>query len=115
MKDDLDTVACGDLSNRFGTSARPALTVDIERYQAFLDGSGMTDAQKEAFLEALWSLLMNFVELGFGVHPLQEVCGEGEEIAIESAKDAFDGVNSDKAPTDETTAKGTLAESWDIE
>jgi hypothetical protein len=102
MKDEPSTVACDDLSNRFAASARPALTVDIERYQAYLDWSEMTDAQKEAFLQALWSLLMNFVELGFGVHPLQEVCGESESISIERAKYAFDEVRSDKPDIEDT-------------
>ena len=52
----------------------------------------MTDAQKEEFLQALWSIIVNFVELGFGVHPLQEVCGQNSRLCDLSASNAFNEV-----------------------
>ena len=93
MKDDVKNAADQvDLHERFNTPARPILTVDVERYQEYLDGTDITDAQKEEFLQALWSMVVTFVEMGFGVHPLQEVCGKDRQISPESAKDTFDAV-----------------------
>ena len=36
----------------------------------------MSDEEKRVFLETLWSILMQFVDLGFGIHPVQEPCGK---------------------------------------
>jgi hypothetical protein len=44
---------------------KPILTVDVEKYQAYLDGADMSEAQKEEFLQALWSIMVSFVDLGF--------------------------------------------------
>ena len=32
----------------------------------------MTVAEKREFLEALWSIIVAFVDLGFGIHPVQQ-------------------------------------------
>ena len=84
-----------DLSERLNAPPRSTLTVDVARYEAFLADTDMTDAQKEEFLQALWSIIVSFVELGFGVHPLQEVCGQNAETPAQSAKDGFNEVNSE--------------------
>ena len=84
-----------DVRGSFDHSAQPLLMVDVEKYQSFLDDSDMTDAQKEEFLKALWSIIVNFVEMGFGVHPLQEACGQNSEKRTECAKTEFDAVKSD--------------------
>ncbi|WP_283644627.1 hypothetical protein [Marinovum algicola] len=63
----------------FSDSARPTLTVDVAKYQEYLDGSDLTPEQKEEFLRAVWSIVVTFVELGYGVHPLQEACGKDHE------------------------------------
>ena len=80
----------------FDKSAKPILTVDVEKYQGYLDDTNMTDAQKEEFLHGLWHVIVNFVELGFGVHPLQEVCGKDAGTCTQNANGAFDAVSSDE-------------------
>lgn len=92
---DAGIVANIGLGGNFEASARPIVTVDVNKYQAFLDESDLNDAEKEEFLEAVWSIVVTFVELGFGVHPLQEVCGQNSEISSERPKDAFDRVRSE--------------------
>lgn len=82
------------LTKSFGSSARSILAVDVKRYQSFLDQSGLSDEQKEEFLQALWSIIVTFVDLGFGVHPLQEVCGKDGKTGPQLAKTAFDQVKS---------------------
>ncbi|WP_164738292.1 hypothetical protein [Frigidibacter oleivorans] len=85
----------GSLVASFDTAAKPIITVDVQKYQAYLDDPELSDAQKEEFLQALWSIVVAFVELGFGVHPLQEVCGQNDDEVFTSAKEAFDQVESD--------------------
>jgi len=65
-----------DLLEAFEQASKPGVGIDIEKYQSMLDASGMNEAQKREFLEALWSIIVAFVDLGFGVHPIQETCGK---------------------------------------
>lgn len=94
MKDEISTTGRSDMSGNFGAAARPIVTVDVEKYQHYLDGSNMTEKQKEEFLQALWSVMVTFVELGFRVHPLQEVCGKGGGYALPDVTGEFNLVNS---------------------
>ncbi len=45
--------------------------VDYEKYRHLLDNSDATEEQKEEFLQILWDIVLNFVDLGFGNHPVQ--------------------------------------------
>jgi hypothetical protein len=95
MKDKFNTSERGNALENTAAPAPPTLTVDVEKYQAFLDGADMTEAQKEEFLQALWSIIVSFVDLGFGVHPLQAVC-ENEPISeSKTPKSEFDMVSSE--------------------
>lgn len=83
-----------NLSGRFDASARPIVTLDVAKYQAYLDDPNLSEEQKEEFLQAIWSIMVSFVDLGFGVHPLQEVCGQDSEESCPCAKEGFDQVKS---------------------
>lgn len=103
MKDHFNNSERDGVPETAAAHPKRIVTVDVEKYQAYLDDSGMTDAEKTAYLEALWSLIVSFVELGFGVHPLQEVCGKTPEIEGQGAKAAFDGVSSEQPENNENT------------
>lgn len=85
----------------FSTAARPTLSIDIDRYQDYLDGADLTPEQKEEFLRAMWSIVVTFVELGYGVHPLQEACGQAAEGKDQAPKMTMDRLDSydPKKPT----------------
>lgn len=100
-----DGVALEGLKFEFDASAKRIMTVDVERYQQYLDGTDMSDAEKAEFLQALWQIIVSFVELGYGVHPLQEVCGKDAGIATESADFDRDEVVL-KEPHDDEDAHG---------
>ena len=56
MHDEHDTKGC---SYRNGQSDAPpghAVRVDVEKFQSYLDGSGMTDEEKKQYIEALWDI-----------------------------------------------------------
>lgn len=97
MKDGQDRETGIVTSGEFNVAAKPRIELDIEKYQSYLDGSDLTPAQKEDFLRALWSIVVAFVDLGFGVDPVQQACGQTKEILDLLPKADSDGVSSGKA------------------
>ena len=95
MKHYTDARNTSEMLEAFSASARPTLSIDVARYQEYLDGSDLTPEQKEEFLKAVWSIVVTFVELGHGVHPLQEACGKDHECDGESPAQAADAVLSE--------------------
>lgn len=79
------------------------IEVDYELYEAMLDEPGMSQADKRLLIDTLWNIVTSFVELGFGVHPVQQAIEAhedrldtndcGQEAEIDSKIDA-DGVSS---------------------
>lgn len=55
---------------------RPSLTIDYALYEKYLAESDWSESEKREFITTLWSIIVNFVDLGFGVHPLQQVDGQ---------------------------------------
>ncbi|MEO9826913.1 MAG: hypothetical protein ABJF50_21140 [Paracoccaceae bacterium] len=54
---------------------------DLLRYQGYLEGSDLTQSQKDEVPVAWWSIISTFVELGFRSHPVQQACGKhGTEL-----------------------------------
>ncbi|MEM6549827.1 MAG: hypothetical protein AAF713_19065, partial [Pseudomonadota bacterium] len=49
-----------------------SLQVDWALYESYLAETDLTEAEKRQFLEALWSIILGFVDLGFGIHPAQQ-------------------------------------------
>ena len=91
--EDLETAVNKAMATE-SVAARPGLRVDVDAYQAYLEDTDLSDAQKREMIEALWSIVVSFVELGFGVHPVQEACGKLTEIEAESPKQDGDRVYS---------------------
>lgn len=60
-----------------GMSRRAAARrFDVGTYQQMLDDPSFGEADKAALLEALWSIIVGFVDLGFSVGPFEEGCGQ---------------------------------------
>jgi hypothetical protein len=45
----------------------------------FGEMTNLSEVQKREFLEALWSIVIAFVDMGFGVHPVQSVYSDLQE------------------------------------
>ena len=58
------------------------LEVDVDRYQSYLDDPALSPDERTQIVKALWTIVSGFVELGFDVHPIQQVCGK-EEINLD--------------------------------
>ena len=73
----------------------PPVGVDLSAYRHFFDDSDIPEEQKEALLQALWSVMMAFVDLGFGVHPIQQACGQTGDPNDAPPKDPADPLYCD--------------------
>ncbi len=60
-------------ANLTSSSGRRALSLDVDYYQSFLDDTDIPDDKKQELIEALWSIVIGFVDMGFGIHPLQQL------------------------------------------
>ncbi len=54
------------------TGKAPALEIDLDVYLPLFEDESISDDDKRKLLEALWSVIMSFVQLGWGVHPVQQ-------------------------------------------
>ena len=69
----------GQIYSQEASHVRPVITVDYEKYEHFLENSDLSEDQKRQFIDALWQIIVGFVDLGFGVHPVQQAqntCGK---------------------------------------
>lgn len=80
------------------SQALPALGIDWDYYMRLLEDSDAPDEQKRELIETLWNFVVAFVDLGFGVHPVQQAsdaaCGQNEIFAQISAQDLSGVVDS---------------------
>lgn len=53
-----------------------SLSVDVDYFQSVIDDPSVSESQKREYIENLWSIVVSFVDLGFGVHPLQQARNE---------------------------------------
>ncbi|MFQ6549894.1 hypothetical protein AADZ90_018260 [Aestuariibius sp. 2305UL40-4] len=60
------------------TETNPKLTIDWDAYLPFLEDEAIPEEQKRALIETLWSIVVTFVDLGFGIEPAQEICGQDQ-------------------------------------
>lgn len=65
-----EVIDFADASNRHRLNVK-RLEVDLEQYQTYLDENDLSDDQKSDFVNALWTVIVAFVDLGYGVHPAQ--------------------------------------------
>lgn len=89
----------GALRRAADTKTTKTVEIDVERYQAYLDDPALSPAQKEQIIEALWSIMVHFVELGFGVHPVQQACGQLCETHDASNAAGLNVLNSEDIET----------------
>ena len=59
-----------------GNESRPALTIDWDLYEAMLEEYECSDDQKRELIETLWSIVLTFVDFGFGIGSPALPCGQ---------------------------------------
>lgn len=58
-----------------------ALNIDLDQYLEHLDHLDLPEDQKREMIAALWSVIIGFVDLGFGVSATQTMCGQFGKMA----------------------------------
>ena len=61
------------------SKALPSLSIDWEAYLPFFENEEISDDDKRELIGILWSIMVSFVDLGFGIHPVQQACGENQD------------------------------------
>lgn len=51
---------------------RLSIEVDYEKYAHFLESADWSEDQKREYAQMIWNIIVDFVSLGFGVHPVQQ-------------------------------------------
>lgn len=88
----------GELHITFARASdgRAEINIDHAKYDALFDAEGIAPDQRRELLEALASIILAFVDLGFGVHPVQkaqdnneldvEKCGQANPFSVDYEK-----------------------------
>ena len=63
----------GNESTAAYTSTPP---FDPEKYRTYLEDTELSEEQQVEYLKVLWSIMITFVDLGFGVDSVQQVLGD---------------------------------------
>lgn len=66
-----------DASNKIQSDTK-RVEFDYDKYAEFLKDTDLSDAEKLELCKAVWNIMSEFVMLGFGVHPIQQACGQPE-------------------------------------
>lgn len=61
-----------------------ALSFDAQEYLHFLEDCDWTEDQKREFIEALWQIIVGFVDMGFDLHPIQQVMDSPKTLEVDS-------------------------------
>lgn len=86
-----------------------SLTLDTEHYQSLLDDEDIPEDKKQELIATLWQIVVSFVDLGFGIHPLQQPNADIENaLHPDIAKAIADVANEQELPED--TVRSGLAE-----
>lgn len=67
------------LANILERPAPSTLAIDLDYFRPFLDDTDIPEERKQELLEVLWNIVVNFVDLGFGIHPIQHAMLEQEK------------------------------------
>ena len=64
------------------TTDPPTLEIDFSPYRPFLEDANASDEDKQELLEALWSIIWSFAQLGYGVHPVSQAKAAKDRLGI---------------------------------
>jgi hypothetical protein len=77
--------------------SRPSLSIDWELYAAMLEESDMPLDQQKELIETLWSIVVMFVDLGFDLNPVTQICGEPDDALSHDPPDLVSLIEQDRA------------------
>ncbi|MEO0428057.1 MAG: hypothetical protein AAF160_11520 [Pseudomonadota bacterium] len=84
--------AGGAASGGAGGARRKVLEVDLDQFQHRLDSAEMTEEQRAEYLQLTWSIVLQFVDLGYQLHPVQQSCGQLGQTEPDGVPSVLDAV-----------------------
>ena len=75
------------------------IKIDAKRFEPYLDDPDLTQAEREELLETIYAIVLSFVDLGFGIHPIQQACEQNDiysEIATLDLMDLLESMPNTK-------------------
>lgn len=63
------------------TPGNLTIQFDAREFAHFLADLDLPDAQKLEYIETLWTIILHFIDMGFGIHPIQQACGQFDDDA----------------------------------
>ncbi|WP_317054528.1 hypothetical protein [Roseovarius rhodophyticola] len=85
-------------------TAPPTLTIDWDAYLPFFEDEDISEEEKRELIEILWSITLSFVDLGFGLNPVQQICGEGTDPLSDDPPDLVSLLEADWVRDEEEDA-----------
>ena len=80
-------------------TAPPRLEIDWDAYLPFFEDEDIPEDQKRELIEALWGIMVSFVDLGFGVAPARPICGQDVDAMSAAAADMlYSQTDNPKSP-----------------
>ncbi|WP_227271257.1 hypothetical protein [Roseobacter weihaiensis] len=77
---------------------RRALTLDVEKYQAYLDDTSIPDHRKKEMIDALWGIIVAFIDLRYDVVTAlvkrEESCGELQVLSADCTVNGVESANT---------------------
>ena len=86
------------IHERAPTPQTLAIQFDARAFAHFLAESDLTEAQKLEYIQTIWTIALQFIDLGFGIHPIQQACGQFDDVAAlggEADSDVVDSPHSE--------------------
>lgn len=75
----------------------PVLTFDADDYRDYVQDMGLGESQEQELLGTLWSIIVQFVDLGFGIEPVQRAksnipCSSEDKASTDGSRETVVGV-----------------------
>ncbi len=78
------------------TQQKLAIQFDAQDFVHFLGESDLTEAQKLEYVQTVWTIVLQFVDMGFGLHPIQQASGQlAEDGALRGDADVLESPHPD--------------------
>lgn len=93
------------------------IKIDVKRFEPYLDDPELTQAEREELLETIFAIVLSFVDLGFGIHPVQQACEQNDiysEIATLDLMDLLESTPITKGDDVEENVKRKSSEEGTI-
>lgn len=82
---DGSNINSGDLLRAFtsamanGAASKPSAEFDVAEFLHLLDAIDAAESEKLELLSIIANIMEAFVDMGFGIHPVQQACGQVAE------------------------------------